>query len=170
MAGAPTWSPYDLTLGAVKKTFGYNNDYVSVVPLDDQHALMTVNHEYDDPTLMYPAGKYTQRQIAWFGIYSHGLSVVTIKRGQVAGSWYREKNLATATKNRRINADTEFHVTGPADGHALLQTTADPSGSRIKGTLNNCAGGTTPWGTVLSGEENFNQYFNTPGTVPAGRR
>ena len=174
VAGAPSWSPYALTLDAVKKTFGYNNDYVSVVPLDDQHALMTVNHEYDDPTLMYPAGKYTQEQIAWFGIYSHGLSVVTIKRGQVAGSWYREKNLAGATKNRRINADTKFHVTGPAAGHALLQTTADPSGTRIKGTLNNCAGGTTPWGTVLSGEENFNQYFNTardgPGRADADQR
>ena len=168
VAGAPAWSPYDLTLDAVKKTFGYNNDYVSVVPLDDRRALMTVNHEYDDPALMYPAGKYTQEQIAWFGIYSHGLSVVTIRRGQVAGSWFREKNLASATKNRRINADTKFHVTGPAAGHALLQTTKDPSGTRVKGTLNNCAGGTTPWGTVLSGEENFNQYFNTDGTVPAG--
>ena len=133
VAGAPSWSPYALTLDAVKKTFGYNNDYVSVVPLDDQHALMTVNHEYDDPTLMYPAGTYTQEQIAWFGIYSHGLSVVTIKRGQVAGSWFREKNLAAATKNRRINADTNFHVTGPAAGHALLQTTADPSGSQDQG-------------------------------------
>ena len=168
LAGAPAWSPYDLTLDAVKKTFGYNNDYVSVVPLDDQRALMTVNHEYDDPPLMYPAGRYTQEEIAWFGIYAHGLSVVTIKRGKVPGSWFREKNLAKAPKNRRINADTTFKVTGPAAGHALLKTTADPSGARIKGTLNNCAGGTTPWGTVLSGEENFNQYFNTEGTVPAG--
>ncbi len=168
LPGAPAWSPYDLTLDAVKATFGYNNDYVSVVPLDDNRALMTVNHEYDDPSQMYPAGRYTQEEIAWFGIYAHGLSVVTIKRGSVPGSWFRDTNLAKASKNRRINADTTFEVTGPAAGHALLKTTADPSGANVKGTLNNCAGGTTPWGTVLSGEENFNQYFNTEGAVPAG--
>jgi len=165
---APAWSPYDLTLDAVKKTFGYNNDYVSVVPLDEDTALMTVNHEYDDQTQMYPGGKYTEEEMAWFGIYSHGLSVVTINRGVVPGSWFREKNLSKAPKNRRINADTTFDLTGPAAGHDLLKTTADSSGAAVKGTFNNCSGGTTPWGTVLSGEENFNQYFNTDGTAPTG--
>ncbi|TIC84869.1 PhoX family phosphatase [Nocardioides sp. GY 10113] len=168
LPGAPAFDPRALTVDAVKKQFGYNNDYVGVVPMGRDTALMVVNHEYDDITLMYPSGTYTAEEIAWLGIYTHGLSVVTIKRGRTPGSWRRETDLRKATKNRRINADTTFRLTGPAAGHDLLKTGADASGSKVKGTFNNCAGGLTPWGTILSGEENFNQYFNTPGAVPAG--
>lgn len=58
----------------------------------------------------------------------------------------------------RITATTPLEITGPAASIALLQSAEDPTGMRVIGTLSNCAGGTTPWGTALTGEESFQQY------------
>ena len=95
---------------------------------------------------------------------SHGMSVVQIERGRKPGSWKRS-NHRGARLNRRITANTPFLVDGPAAGTERLRTSADPSGKNVLGTFANCAGGTTPWGTILSGEENFNGYFDKSGTL-----
>ncbi|GGO78090.1 PhoX family protein [Nocardioides deserti] len=164
--GAPRFDVRRQTVEAAARQFGYNCDYVGVLPLRGRknRALLVVNHEYTDPNLMFPADLYdedTQKEIE---ILNHGMSVLEIVRGRTPGSWLRADH-TRARHNRRISARTAFTVTGPAAGDPRLRTSADPTGRRVMGTLNNCAGGTTPWGTVLSGEENFNQYFDASGDL-----
>jgi hypothetical protein len=163
LADAPVFNPYDQTVRAQSGQFGYNCDYVGVLPIDgnEDHCTLVVNHEYTNPELMFPADVYTNAVKLRIEMAAHGMSVVEITRGAHVGSW-RRVALRKATRNRRITANTPFRLAGPAAGHPMLQTSADPTGRTALGTLNNCAGGMTPWGTVLSGEENFNQYFDVP--------
>ena len=161
---APRFDAYRQTPEAAATQFGYNSDYVGVLPVTPQSAVLVVNHEYTDEELMFPPGVYDDDTVKRIAMASHGMSVVQIERGRKAGSWKRS-NHKGARLNRRITVSTRFEVTGPAAGDPRMRTSADPSGRRVLGTLNNCAGGTTPWGTVLSGEENFNSYFDSSGAL-----
>ncbi|BAS16465.1 dtdp-Glucose 4,6-dehydratase [Arthrobacter sp. Hiyo8] len=101
------------------------------------------------------------------GRAAHGLTVVELERKNKNKPWNYVKG---APLNRRFLTDTTYELTGPAAGTDLVKTIDDPSGRKIKGTLGNCSGGTTPWGTILSGEENFNGYFVAPGTSAGDKR
>jgi hypothetical protein len=161
---APRFDVNNQTPRSAASQFGYNNDYVGVIPTGRRRALLVANHEYTNENIMFPTGRYDSATIKRIAIASHGMSVVEIMRGRRHGSWTRVPHRG-ARRNRRITAESPFTMAGPAAGDLRLRTSADPTGRRVQGTLNNCAGGTTPWGTVLSGEENFNNYFDLSGEL-----
>jgi uncharacterized protein len=79
----------------------------------------------------------------------HGLSGLGINRER--SDRYRE---VTSWGTRQ--GDNNYLVgTGPAATQVFAQVNSDGLGNRIIGTAYNCSGGTTPWGTILSAEENF---------------
>ena len=61
--------------------------------------------------------------------------------------------------NRRFLIGTEYDYRAGRRFGDLLRTETIQRVIRLKGTLGNCSGGLTPWGTLVSGEENFNSYF-----------
>ncbi|MEU9038644.1 alkaline phosphatase PhoX, partial [Streptomyces sp. NPDC048352] len=165
--GAPGFNADRQTAAAQAGQFGYNNDFLSLLPLGgayERRQLLVANHEYTDENLMFkgydPANPTREQvEIAWA---AHGLSVVVVQEDHRSG---KLTAVSRHQLNRRLTATSEFRLTGPAAGSALLKTSGDATGTKVLGTLNNCAGGTTPWGTTLHGEENFNQYFANAGQV-----
>ncbi len=136
---------------------GMHHDGIHFYALDaSRRGLLVMNHEYVDDGLLHVGGiapwtaeKVRKAQAA------HGISVVEIENR--VGQWQAVRPSPYA---RRFTSYTPFAVQGPAAGHPMMKTAADPSGRTVLGTLNNCASGMTPWGTYLSGEENWAFYFD----------
>ncbi|HEY7610057.1 MAG TPA: PhoX family phosphatase [Alphaproteobacteria bacterium] len=161
--------PLDLanqTAASQAGQFGYNCDFIGYFPLphgseSSESGILYVNNEYTNGELMRPGVKNRGENAkaadkAWteVEIAAHGGSIVEVRKE--GGAW---KYVADSRFNRRITGTTEMTISGPVAGHDRLKTSADASGKKILGTLNNCGGGTTPWGTMLTCEENFNGYF-----------
>ena len=172
----PPFDPRTLTGEEQSKRFGYNNDYIAFFPLDGSNArgVLCVNNEYANPEVMFPGlsvrpdrddfAKITEAHVG-VEMAAHGVSIVEIALRD--GKW---APVVDSKYNRRVTAATPMSIDGPAAGHDRLKTKADPTGRSSLGTLNNCAGGQTPWGTYLTGEENCNGYFWTDQKGSDGKR
>lgn len=157
--GTPRLTGENATPALQAQTFGYNCDLNAYFPLpygsgSSTHGLLCVNHEYTEGPRMFPdydPEAPTRAQVD-VELEAHGMSVVELRR---AGKW----GVHASAYTRRITATTPMEITGPLAGDPRMRTSDDRRGHEVLGMLNNCAGGKTPWGTVLTAEENFHQYF-----------
>lgn len=160
--GMQDFDPRVQTVEEQNRRFGYNNDFVGFVPFplgsnSSDHGLLVVNHEYTTTELMFPDAARSERlneEQTDIDIAAHGLSVVEVKRN--GDSWHV---VLDSQYNRRITPNTKMAMAGPASGSARLHSSFSDDGVQTLGTFANCAGGVTPWGTVLTAEENFNNYY-----------
>jgi uncharacterized protein len=195
--GAPFTGTAGETAADQLKQFGMHNDGMHFFPIDDegdtrrgddkggrggerrassQRGLLCVNNEYTHEEVLFADGQvgagYTLAKTRKSQA-AHGVSIVEARRR--GDKWDVVRNSPLA---RRITSNTFMRVSGPAAGHALMQTreflitdtgstpTGGTSNGRVAhGTVNNCAHGITPWGTFLSCEENWNGNFGGTGAV-----
>ena len=196
MPGAPNWLPNaSQDASAQEKQVGMNHDGMHFFPLPgrsylnrtsglpvpvegrayNNRGLLCINHEYTQEYFLHPDGNGTETVMtiekARKSQAAHGVSIQEISKGRFGNSWSVDRN---SRYGRRITANTEMRVSGPAAGDALMKSkkfSIQPTGSveigtndgyTAYGTINNCAHGITPWGTYLTCEENFQGYFANP--------
>jgi uncharacterized protein len=160
--GGPLYRPAQQTGAEQEAQFGTDNDFIAYMPLprgsnNSSRGLLGVNHENHRANLCFPrwdAKVPLTREQCEVQMAAQGFTVLEIAK---EGNQWRVVD--DSSYNRRISTNTAMRISGPAAGHARMQTNADPSGTRSFGTFNNCAGGWTPWGTMLTAEENVQQYF-----------
>jgi secreted PhoX family phosphatase len=176
---------------AQEQQYGMHNDGMHYFPFptaggngqSSERGLLCVNHEYTHEAILHTDGLDAST-----GIPSSLLTIQKIRKSQAANGVSVMEIRRTGGKwgvnrmspfGRRITINTPVSISGPAAGHALMQTVKyniTPTGSVANGTSNGregvgianlCAHGFTPWGTYLTCEENWNGYFGTAASFTA---
>ncbi len=153
--------------------FGTNCDFNAFIPIEGpDEGFLCVNHEYPCPVLQHELGekdirdgrilKITKEQVL-AEQRSLGISILkTRQRRDLSeadgGHWYV---VANSEHNRRIDGTTAIPFAGGVKVAGLKSAV---------GTVANCAGGVTPWGTYLSCEENYEQFWGDVDFVKGGER
>lgn len=169
--------------------FGTHNDMLALfprdfafpIPVEGHRHILCANNEYFDPNLAYPGMRslmeLTPAKLE--GLFAAmGVSIVAVDQ-QGDGRWTPVVDARPGEGvNRRITPFTPVRFTGPAVDHPWIAAATPhynagedaPAGTVACGTLANCAGGQTPWGTYLTSEENFQSYFRAqPGDEAAAQ-
>ena len=147
-----------IPVGSSDRVFGENTDGMELFVVGDKQ-IIAVNSEYVNPKLNLPHtedGTPASADDVKILQNFQGVTVMEVEEGE--NGWHV---VVDSPFNRRITHNSPMKIQGPAAGHDLLKTAADPSGTQSLGTFNNCGAGRTPWGTYLTCEENFNGYFGS---------
>ncbi|GAA0520965.1 PhoX family protein [Deinococcus depolymerans] len=136
------------------REIGFNHDYVGYFPIDmleggqsSTDALLTINHEYVNA--LFVGGDTKERTPAQVRAEMEAVGVSVVRVRREGGEW----KVVPDARNRRIDALTDIELTGPVRGTAPVK-----GATMVKGTVGNCSGGQTPWGTLLTCEENVDGY------------
>ena len=134
-----SWGDKILDSSSESIDFGYNNDYIEFLALSEREALLFVNHESINP--LEVIGEKAQSKVV-------GVSIFKIKLDENL-NWVFDEKLSEQEKyNWTVDANRICNVSGPVKEEY----------KEMKGTLANCSGTKTLWGTVLSCEENYHNF------------
>jgi uncharacterized protein len=144
--------------------FGYNCDYTAFFALDrdDDEGILWVNHEYVIP--WYTTDWRSSQDATWDPRIEPYRTLMGREKADVGGTLVHVRRrrgrhqrrgaweiVEGSRYNRRFTASAPLV---PYDGPAA---TILPDEGAL-GSLANCSGGLTPWGTLLSAEENYQSY------------
>ncbi len=147
--------------------FGLNAAGTARDVAGSDRAILGINHEALTDQFLHAAGVTANPRPAAEAdkeIPAHGLSFVEIRKTAGRFGYVRD-----SAYNRRVTPLTPMQINGPARGNALMKTKFSTTGNDCRGTINNCGTGYTPWGTFLTGEENWAGYFTRSATDDTAR-
>lgn len=127
--------------------FGCDNDYLACIPNGKDKAILWVNHESLTTVIISGKLRHQPRSAAQIAYERSMVGGCLLQLERKKGQWQVVPN---HEHNRRITADTPIPIIAEHDIEG---------GKMAKGTLGNCAGGVTPWNTVLTCEENYHKFY-----------
>lgn len=155
MSTAIAYKGTAMSLSELEQIAGGQHDGMHLFPITgrdaNKNALLAINHENTDDFMLH-LGERSSADAVTARLSNVGVSVVEIKLNDTTDKW---EVVVGSVFNKRYTGNTLYTIDGPAQG------AVGEIDGQVQGTLNNCASGTTPWGTYLTCEETTSNYFNT---------